>query len=108
MIYPVRITSAAWRDLEEIYAWIAEHDSPEKAGYVLDRLIETAEKVAASPSRGSRPRELSLRTEIEYRQILFKPYRIIYEVTRNEVVIHLVADGRRNLQSLLLRRLTID
>jgi hypothetical protein len=31
---------------------------------------------------------------------------VIYEVMRNEVVIHLIADGRRNLQSLLLRRLT--
>jgi hypothetical protein len=25
---------------------------------------------------------------------------------RDEVVIHLIADGRRNLQSLLMRRLT--
>jgi plasmid stabilization system protein ParE len=38
LIFPVRITSAAWRDIEEIYDWIAEHDSPAKAEYVLDRL----------------------------------------------------------------------
>jgi plasmid stabilization system protein ParE len=31
MIYPVRMTRAAWRDLEEIYDWIAEHGSPEQA-----------------------------------------------------------------------------
>jgi toxin ParE1/3/4 len=106
MIYPVLITSAAWRDLEEIHSWIAEHDSPEKADYVLDRLSEMAESIAALPLRGSRPKELPSGMEAEYRQVFFKPYRVIYEVARNEVVIHLIADGRRNLQSLLMQRLT--
>ena len=106
MKYPIRITSAAWRDLEEIHEWIAENDSIEKAGYVLDQLWEAAEGIATLPHRGSRPKELPQGMETEYRQIFFKPYRVIYEVRRNEVVIHLIADGRRNLHSLLLRRLT--
>ena len=105
MTYPVRLTSAAWRDLEEICVWIAEHDCPENAGRVLDRLSETAQSIAALSQRGSRPEELPRGMEGEFRQVFFKPYRVIYEVTRNEVVIHLVADGRRNLQSLLFRRL---
>ena len=105
MNYEVRITSAAWRDLEEICTWIAEHDSPDKAGHVLDRLSETAASLSASAHRGSRPDELPPGTQGEFRQVLFKPYRVIYEVSGNQVVIHLIADGRRNLQSLLLRRL---
>jgi toxin ParE1/3/4 len=103
--YPVRVTSAAWRDLEEIHSWIAENDSLEKAGYVLDQLWEAAEGIAALPHRGSRPKELPQGMESEYRQVFFKPYRVIYEVRHDEVIIHLIADGRRNLQSLLLRRL---
>jgi toxin ParE1/3/4 len=106
MTYSVRMTSAAWRDLEEIYEWIAQNDCAENAGYVLDRLTEAAESIAAMPFRGSRPKELPLGVRSEYRQVFFKPYRVIYEVLRNEVVIHLIADGRRNLQSLLFRRLT--
>src|ERR1035441_11097571 len=106
MTYPVLITSAARRDLEGIFEWIAEHDSPEKADYVLDRLSEAAESRAALPYRGSRPHELPSGMEAEYRQVFFKPYRVIYEVRPAEVVIHLVADGRRNLQSLLMQRLT--
>jgi toxin ParE1/3/4 len=106
MSYSVRITSAACRDLEEIHDWIAENDSVENAGYVLDKLWEAAEGIAALPHRGSRPKELPMGLESEYRQVFFKPYRVIYEVRRNEVVIHLIADGRRNLHSLLLRRLT--
>jgi toxin ParE1/3/4 len=101
----MRITLAARRDLEEIYDWIAEHDSPEKASYVLDRLSETAASIAALPQRGSRVKELPIGTEIEFRQVFFKPYRVIYQVMHDEVVIHLITDGRRNLPSLLLRRL---
>ena len=106
MNFTVRITSAACRDLMEIYDWIAENDSPEKADYVLDQLSEAAESVAALPHRGTRVKELPPGTEVEYRQVYFKPYRVVYEIMRDEVVIHLIADGRRNLQSLLMRRLS--
>jgi toxin ParE1/3/4 len=41
----------------------------------------------------------------EYRQIYFKPYRVIYRVMDKQVVIYLIADGRRDMQSLLTRRL---
>jgi toxin ParE1/3/4 len=108
MNFTIRITRAAWRDLEEIYEWIAEHDSLKKAGYVLDQLNETAESIAVLPYRGTRVKELPAGTEVAYRQVFFKPYRVVYEIMHDEVVIHLIADGRRDLRSLLLSRLTGD
>jgi toxin ParE1/3/4 len=106
MSLPIHISLAASRDLEDITTWIAEHDSPEKAGYVLDRLIEVAESIGALPYRGSTPSELPPGLEAKFRQVFFKPYRVIYEIAEDKVIIHLIADGRRNLQSLLMRRLT--
>ena len=103
---PVRITAAARRDLEDIHDWVAQHDSPAKADYVLDRLITVANRISILPGRGSRPSEMPPGLTMEYRQVFFKPYRVIYKVSRTEIVIHLIADGRRNLQSLLLQRLT--
>ena len=41
----------------------------------------------------------------EYRQTIFKPYRVIYRVTERQVIIYLIADGRREMQSVLSRRL---
>jgi toxin ParE1/3/4 len=108
MRHTVRLTKAARQDLEEIYAWIAEHDTPARAGYVLDRLTAAAEKMRALPGAGSRPPELPGGIRADYRQVFFKPYRIIYRVTGTEIVIHLIADGRRNLRALLLQRLTAD
>ena len=106
MKHPVRITAAAKRDLEDIHEWVAQHDSLAKANYVLDRLVAVAHSIAVLPGRGSRPLEMPPGLMMEYRQVFFKPYRVIYRVTRSEIVIHLIADGRRNLQSLLLQRLT--
>lgn len=41
----------------------------------------------------------------EYRQTFFKPYRVIYRVIGQRVYIYLIADGRRDMQTLLARRL---
>jgi toxin ParE1/3/4 len=41
----------------------------------------------------------------EFRELIFKPYRIIYSVTRSEVFVHCILDGRRDLQDLLEEKL---
>jgi toxin ParE1/3/4 len=41
----------------------------------------------------------------EYREVFFKPYRIIYRVMDKNVYVLLIVDGRRDMQSLLQRRL---
>jgi toxin ParE1/3/4 len=105
MRYEVLITQGAERDLEEIYDHIAEFDSPEKAEHVLSRLLEVAERLATFPDRGPHPKELQALGIREYRQTYFKPYRLIYRVIGKQVFIYLIADGRREMQSLLAGRL---
>ena len=39
MLYGVSLTKDAERDLEEIYLYLSEHDSPASADHVLARLI---------------------------------------------------------------------
>ena len=88
-----------------IYDFIAAADSVTKAEGVLDRLLKTAEGLAAFPNRGLLPRELVDLGIKEYRQVIFKPYRIVYRVIGTVVYIYLIADGRRNMESFLARRL---
>jgi toxin ParE1/3/4 len=57
------------------------------------------------PERGTYPKELLALGIREYREIFFKPYRIIYRVMHNIVYALLIVDGRRDMQSLLQRRL---
>ena len=105
MRYKVLLTAGAESDLEDLHGYIAEYDSPNSADYVLDRLMEVAESLATFPERGSHPQELLALGIREYRQSFFKPYRVIYRVIRKRVIIYLIADGRRDMQSLLSRRL---
>jgi len=105
MAYEVLLTAGAEHDLEDIYDHIAESDSPAKADYVLTRLLEVADRLAAFPDRGPRPKELQALGIREYRQTFFKPYRLIYRVIGRQVFIYVIADGRRDMESLLARRL---
>lgn len=57
------------------------------------------------PEHGSYPKELVSVGIKEYRQTFFKPYRVIYRVTGSQVIIYLIADGHRYMQSVLARRL---
>jgi toxin ParE1/3/4 len=81
MRYEVLLTEDAEQDLEDLYAYIAKFDSPKNADYVLERLLEVAESLATSPERGSQPKELRSLGIQEYRQVSFKPCRVIYRVS---------------------------
>jgi toxin ParE1/3/4 len=91
--------------LEAIYDHIAESDDPANADHVLDRLMAAAEQLAIMRERGSYPREFLDLGIKDYREVVFKPYRLIYRVMGRDVVVFVIADGRRDMQSLLTRRL---
>ncbi len=91
--------------MEAIHDYIAGFDRVASANYVLDQLMEVAESLSHFPERGGYPKELVALGIKEYRQTSFKPYRVICRVTGSQVIIHLIADGRRNMQSVLARRL---
>ena len=101
----VLLTQGAERDLEAIYDYIAENDSQANADYVLDKLMGVADSLSAYPERGSYPKELLAHGIREYRQAHFKPYRLIYRISRKQVIIYIIADGRRDMQTLLTRRM---
>lgn len=62
------------------------------------------DSLATAPERGLIPRELAALGIQEYRQVFFKPYRVIYRQIDQQVVIYVIAEGRRDMQSLLSRR----
>ena len=106
--YAVLLTAGAEQDLDDIVGYVAVNDSPAKADALLDKLLATAQTLATAPQRGSIPRELLALGIREYRQTMFKPYRLIYQVQdlpTPAVHVVIVADGRRDMASLLQRRL---
>lgn len=105
MPFSVLMTDDAARDLEELYLFIAQHDTPGNADYVLEQIEEAFNGLSAMPERGTHPQELLALGIREFRELFFKPYRIVYRVIDENVYVLLVADGRRDMQSLLQWRL---
>lgn len=105
MPFAVFLTDDATCDLNDIYDYIALHDTPQKAGYVLQKIERAFSRLSEFPDRGAFPKELLPLGIREYREIFFKPYRIIYRIMDKNVYILLIADGRRDMQTLLQRRL---
>ena len=103
--FEVLLTEGAEQDLEAIHDYISEFDCVANANYVLDKLMDVVESLSKFPERGSYPKELVGLGIKEYRQTFFKPYRVIYRVAGSQVIIYLIADGRRDMQSVLARRL---
>lgn len=103
--YRVRIVHEAEDDLAEIIEFVAKHDSIERADYVLEKLFGVCERLEQNPQRGHFLPKLKSLGIKSYREVHFKPYRVIYELIGRDVFVHLIIDGRRSLQSILERRL---
>ena len=103
--FEVLLTRGAEQDLEEILAHIAGVDGVPRADRVLDGLMKVVANLAQFPQRGSYPKELLALGIKAFRQTAFKPYRVIYRVDDRRVLVYVIADGRRDFQSLLARRL---
>jgi toxin ParE1/3/4 len=103
--YPVVVSVEADRDLDDIASYIAEHDSVDRAIFVTARIERAVSALASFPTRGPHPKELLEYGNRDFREVFFKPYRIIYRVLPDRVVVVLIADGRRDMHALMNRRL---
>jgi toxin ParE1/3/4 len=105
--FRVQWAEAAVRDLEELIGYIAA-DSPLNAERILDKLKRRAGTLESAPSRGRVVPELAHFGLRSWRELIVKPYRIIYRIDESTVNVLAVLDGRRELEDLLLERLIRD
>jgi len=103
--FKVLLTEGSERDLESIHDYLSEFDCVANANDVLDELMDVVDSLSKFPERDSYPKELVGLGIKEYRQTFFKPYRMIYRVAGSQVIVYLIADWRRDMQSVLARRL---
>lgn len=102
--YEIIWSEQAMSDLDSI----ADHlstDSEEAALAMLSKLEARAEKLHTLPHRGRVVPELLAIDVNGYRELVEFPYRILYRIAKDEVLVVAVLDGRRDLASILLARL---
>jgi len=92
------------RDLEEIVSYVAA-DAAINARRLLAKLRDKAESLALTPGRGRVVPELGRFGIRTWRELLTKPFRVIYRLAGRSVLVLAVLDGRRDLEDVLLERL---
>lgn len=105
MNYLVTLTIIAKSDLREIFRYVEQHDSAAKADLLVSGIEQAIVSLAATPLRRHYPPELDRLGIREFREIHFKPYRIIYSIMESKVIVNSVLDGRRDMNTLLQQRL---
>jgi len=105
MIKPVILSEPALFDLLSINDYYLVEVDDKTAAKIIDRLEAAVNSLAEFTERGSIPKELLVLGITQYRQIVVKPYRIIYEQLPEKVIVHAILDGRRDIETLLSQRL---
>ena len=103
--YEVLLTEELEADLLDLFGYIARKDSIANAYHVLGELEALILSLDQQPERGHYPTELHDHGVKDYREVLFKPYRVIYQVIGNHVVVLGCFDGCRDMQLSLERRM---
>jgi addiction module RelE/StbE family toxin len=100
----VKWADPAKHDLFEIADFIALDDLA-AAKKVVALIDDKALSLQCSPERGRIVPELAKHGINSFRELVISPWRIIYKILDCVVYIEVVADGRRDLEDLLFRRI---
>ena len=105
MRYAVFMLQEAEDDLEAIFRYLLGAGNPGAAQDMIGLIRQACDSLSQMPERGHVPPELARADDYEYRQIIVKPYRIIYQIVESSVSIFGIIHGRRNVDEVLRQRL---
>jgi len=103
--YDVIFSRFAENDLKEIIAHFYDIN-PEYTKELYQKIKTKILELQLFPARGKIVPELEKQGIIQYRQIPEGNYRIIYTIKNNQVIVLIIIDSRRNLDEILLAKLT--
>ncbi|EEG78920.1 plasmid stabilization system [Dethiobacter alkaliphilus AHT 1] len=103
-LYSVVWTKTALQDLQSIIRYISSH-SNRQAKNIYVEIKEHVKDLRQLPFRGRVVPELQFFGVLIYRELIVKPWRIIYKLEGKNVWILAVIDGRRNVEDILFNRL---
>jgi plasmid stabilization system protein ParE len=102
--YEVIWTNNAEFDLENIIEYI-KLDSINIAKNIFFEIKEECQKLYYFPERKRIVPELQQICITKYRELIYKRWRIIFEINEDKVFVLLVVDSSRNIEDILFQRL---
>jgi toxin ParE1/3/4 len=92
-------------DLIELKKYIINNFSTKSWQATFKKIKNSIHLLKKTPEAGSIPPELEKLQLNQYRQIIVGMNRIIYEIRKKTIFIHIVCDTRKDMQTLLAKRL---
>ena len=105
--YRVTWTNTAERDLKDIIEYISI-DNPQNARTILKKIKKKASELYTLPERHRIVPELQDQGIFQYREMIIPPWRLIYRVAERDVYVLSLIDSRRNVEDILLKRLSTE
>ena len=102
--FTVQWTQTAVEDLLSIIDYVVDRDGAEAAEHLYGQITNGVAGLQTMPCRCRVVPELEAEGIDGYREVLVGPYRSIFTVRGNDVVLLTVLDGRRDLGELLIER----
>ena len=107
MSFTVLLLEDAIKDIEAIYRYIQKSGNKEAAKDMVIDIRKACDSLSENPERGHIPNELSKIGLFEYRQIIVKKFRIIYELAEPNIFIFGIIHGNRNIGEILRQRMLL-
>ena len=105
MSYTVLLLEAAIKDIEAIYRYIRKSGNKKAARDMVINIREACNSLSENPECGHIPDELSQIGQFEYRQVIVKKYRIIYQIAGPNIFVFGIIHGNRNISEVLRQRM---
>ncbi len=105
MPYTVLLLEEAIRDIEAIYRYIRKSGNKKAARDMVTTIRKACASLSENPERGHIPDELSLIGQFDYRQIIVKKYRIIFQLAKPNIFVFGIIHGNRNVGEILRQRM---
>lgn len=103
--YEVIWAKTAENDLLKIIEYIAQ-DNRSNALKILKKIKKQVVGLYHSPERCRIVPELYDQGITQYREMVIKPWRILYRISNSKVYVLSVLDSRQNIEDILLKRFT--
>ncbi len=103
--YEVIWAKTAENDLVKIIEYIAQN-SPGNALRILKKIKKQVNGLHHLPKRGRIVPELYDHGITQYREMIIKPWRVMYRISNGKVYVLSVLDSRQNMEDILLKRFT--
>ena len=107
MSYTVFLLEEAIKDIEAIYRYIRKSGNKKAAKDMVINIRKACDSLSENPERGQIPAELSQIGQFEYRQIIEKKYRIIYQLAKPNIFVFGIIHGSRNIRGVLRQRMLL-